>query len=260
MKIAYASDLHFEFNGFLIYKLIENINQNTDVLILAGDIQTHDKIIDDLLYIHSALPHIHIVFVTGNHEFFGGAISKVEAQLKLAFDDHPKIHYLEKSSFELDGVVFLGTTLWTGFNANEHFSQCVSEENAQRGIYDFKVVKQDDGAFQTIYCKQMYHENCSWMRNTLKEVNNKTTIAITHFPPSPELCHGSIPTGPLSNYFQTNCHAIMHPHQPDYWVYGHNHWSDEKTTGATKFMSNQPGYPDEFCNTDKLVKYFTVEV
>jgi predicted phosphohydrolase len=201
---------------------------------------------------------MHIVYVTGNHEFFGATISKVEANLKLAFDGHPKIHYLEKTTFELDGVLFLGTTLWTGFNAYNYFLQSRSEENAQFGVYDFKVIKQDNGLFQTYHCKQKYHENCAWMRSTLQEADSKITIAVTHFPPSPDLSHGRIAIDTLSNYFQTDCYGMLLSHHPDYWIYGHNHWSDEKEIGTTTFMSNQPGYPGEFCNTDSILKYFRV--
>ena len=95
MRIAYASDLHFEFTASRIPSLVELMDKDTDVLILAGDIQTHDKIVDGLLYIHNALPHIYIVYVTGNHEFFGATISKVEAKLKLALDSMLKYYTVE---------------------------------------------------------------------------------------------------------------------------------------------------------------------
>ena len=142
MKISYASDLHFEFQQIRIYRLVEEISQDTDVLILAGDIQVFDYIISDLEYISNALPDVHILYVAGNHEFYGEKITDVETSLKVAFENHPKIHYLEKSTFELNGVIFLGTTLWTGFDAYPEYEQSLSEENAMCGVADFHYIYQ----------------------------------------------------------------------------------------------------------------------
>lgn len=259
MKIAFASDLHFEFDRSRILSVIENLEPETDVLVLAGDIQVADRIIPDLEYLHNALPNLHIVYVTGNHEFYGEKIADVESALMNAFEAHPKIHYLEKEAFELNGVVFLGTTLWTGFDAYPYFEQSLSEENAIYGISDFRIIKHGLGSFLPYYCKQLHHENCEWLSKSLNEFKDNTTIVVTHFPPSPSLFHGTIPVNSMSNYFQADCRDIINQYEPDYWIYGHNHWSDEQTIGKTMCVSNQLGYPAEHCKTEALFKYILID-
>lgn len=260
MNIAYASDLHFEFQEYRILRLIELIDPSTDVLILAGDIQTSGRIILDLEYIHKELPNLDIVYVTGNHEFYGAKISDVETSLKVAFDKHPKIHYLERNTFEFNGVVFLGTTLWTGFDAYPQFQQETSEEDALHGIYDFKAISQGVGRFSPIHCKQMFQNNCQWLTKQLSEYHNQdvTTVVVTHFPPLPTLNHQHIKVSPLSNYFQANCSLIINQHKPNYWIYGHNHWSDDQQVNQTRILSNQLGYPNEFSNSQDMLKYFSI--
>lgn len=261
MKIAFASDLHFEFGEARIHHVIRQIEKDTDVLILAGDIQEFARIISDLEFISESLPNIHIVYVTGNHEFYGAKISEVELSLNVAFGAHPRVHYLEKSTFEINGVSFLGTTLWTGFDAHLQYEQSLSEENAMRGISDFMYIFDGTGRFQSHHCKNRFKENCAWLSNALEKNNNegKKSIVVTHFPPAPSLSHGQIPLGPLSNYFTADCRDIINQYQPDYWIYGHNHWSDVQQMGKTILTSNQLGYPNEYCKTDALFAYIIIE-
>jgi len=261
MKIAFASDLHFEFGESRIHHLINQIEHDTDVLILGGDIQLFDRLIIDLEFISKALPDLHIVYITGNHEFYGYRIEDVEKFLRDAFDHHPRIHYLEKKTFELNGIVFLGTTLWTGFDAYPYYEQSRSEENAMRGISDFMYIGCSTGKFQSYHCKKLFKDNCDWLSNTLENNNRegKTSIVVTHFPPSPDAFHGSIPINSLSNYFQADCREIIHQHQPAYWIYGHNHWSDRQQVGKTFVVSNQLGYPNEHCQTEAVLEYIILD-
>ena len=259
MKVAYASDLHFEFQPYRLERLIEQIEKDIDVLILAGDIQVADRIILDLEHLSNALPNLHIVYVTGNHEFYGTSISELETRLFEAFKDHKKIHYLEKSTFEINGVMFLGTTLWTGFDAYPEYEQSLSEENSMRGISDFNYIFQGSRNYNSSDCKARFKNNIQWLDDTLKAHENKTCIVVTHFPPLAITCHKQIPISSLSNYFQANCEDMVKKYSPKYWIYGHNHWSDKTNYGNTQFVSCQFGYPNENCNTQSMIAYIELE-
>lgn len=260
MKIALASDLHFEFQESRILSLIETLEKDTDIFILAGDIQVFDYLIEDLKYISNEFPNTHIVYIAGNHEFYGHDITDVQKQLIETFADHPRIHYLEKSVFELNNVVFIGTTLWTGFNAYDYYYLGLSKFNAEKGIGDFHEILYEGKAFTPNDCESLFIENRNWLSKELKKYKqqSKHTVVITHFPPSTDVQHETIPISSLSNYFQANCRDIIEQYQPNYWIYGHNHWSGEKEIGDTTLISNQLGYPNELCNTEKLLKYIQI--
>ncbi len=72
MKIHVLSDLHSEFAGFIIPKT------DADVLVLAGDIGTKLSGLEQAL----TSRQIPVVYVAGNHEYYGAAIPKLTAELR----------------------------------------------------------------------------------------------------------------------------------------------------------------------------------
>ena len=128
-----------------------------------------------------------------------------------------------------------------------------------RGVADFRYILEGLGKFQSYHCKKYYQENVQWLDDKLGKYTNKTCIVATHFPPLPLLAHKQIPISSLSNYFQANCEALILKHSPRYWVYGHNHWSDQVSFGGTQFLSCQLGYPNEYTQTQNMVEYIKME-
>ena len=90
MKIHVLSDLHMELSHFFPDQ--EALDQ-VDVVVLAGDIDTGAAglfFAEDLL---QAAPHLQIVYVAGNHEFYSHDLPKKIMQLQKR--SNPKIHFLE---------------------------------------------------------------------------------------------------------------------------------------------------------------------
>lgn len=107
------SDLHVEFHAdhgaALIGEVVSGLTP-ADVLVVAGDLadSAHLPAALDLLA-QSPAP---IVYVTGNHEFYGADRATVTAQIHAAAGQHPHLHWLDHAAIELGGVRFLGTPLW----------------------------------------------------------------------------------------------------------------------------------------------------
>ena len=114
MKLHVLSDLHLEFCPFTPPPT------DAGVVILAGDIHvsTHG-----FGWARVMFPQQEILYVAGNHEFY-----------RYDWDDHLdamraeakryRIHFLEDDAVVIDGVRFLGTTLWTDFDYfGEHMRQ-----------------------------------------------------------------------------------------------------------------------------------------
>jgi hypothetical protein len=80
-------------------------------VVLAGDIATKG------LGVKWALKHIKdkpVIYVLGNHEFYGKTYPKHIYELK-ELAENTNIHILEKDVKTVNGVNFIGTTLWTDF-------------------------------------------------------------------------------------------------------------------------------------------------
>jgi predicted phosphodiesterase len=123
--IQLLSDLHLEANpGFVAHPA-----PGADVLVLAGDIgsyQTrHDGSVmaepDWGLQRFSPLPRyagwpVPVLFVPGNHEYDALDLDAAHRQLRDTCD-RLGIVWLEREALVLDGVRFLGTTLWSDYDA-----------------------------------------------------------------------------------------------------------------------------------------------
>ncbi len=110
MKIQLTSHLHLEFSAkqYPGQHLI-TAHPEANVLVLAGDISTGTKAIDYF----RGWP-VPVVYVSGNHENYGGDIDKVEERLR-AQCAGTAIHYLERDRVDLAGIRFLGCALWTDY-------------------------------------------------------------------------------------------------------------------------------------------------
>lgn len=246
MKIAYASDVHREFHPD-IPNWLPPLPSECDVMILAGDIADSRYAIDTVMRIADALPASTILFIAGNHEFYGVSIDNQIMQFRQAFADEPRIHYLENDSITIGDVRFLGCTLWSDFNVLGKDYVRPSMKEAERYIADFQMIRDKAGSspFLPISAVQRFRESRDWMIKSLKEPTDHKTVVITHFPPCAETRHQAIPTDILTPYFQANCRGIIEKFQPDVWIYGHNHYSLDITIGKTLVTSNQLGYPEE---------------
>jgi len=101
MRIHILSDLHLEFAPFQL------VQSDADVIVLAGDIHTGAN---GFKWIRETFPKQQIIYVLGNHEFYGQKIPKLTEELK-AVAVGTNIHVLENDAIEIGDVIFLGATL-----------------------------------------------------------------------------------------------------------------------------------------------------
>ena len=105
MRLHILSDLHLEFAPFDIPKT------NADVVILAGEVHTGKN---GMRWIAENLPKVPVVYVLGNHEFYGQKTPTLIQELK-QLAKGTNISLLENDSVEIGDTEFMGATLWTDF-------------------------------------------------------------------------------------------------------------------------------------------------
>lgn len=244
MKIAYMSDLHFEFYG---NDWMPELPMTADVLVLAGDISAGRNVVPTIKRISEALPDTQVLFVAGNHEFYHVSIDNHLEILRLSFEKEEKIHFLEKDSVTINETVFLGCTLWTGMDVLGSDKIKFLIDEFRMGLSDFHHIKDRAGSekFHPVTMMQLYRESRLWLENQLITCDPRNTIVVTHFPPCAEAQNALIAEDNYAAYFKANCGDLIRKYQPKYWIYGHNHWCDRIIIGATTLVSNQGGYPDE---------------
>ena len=135
MKIWVISDLHLEFGASFDIEP----PPGTDVVVCAGDVLTKG-IAPSIKWLGDKLAgKVPVVFVAGNHEFYGGSIVDDIRAAKLE-DVYPRLHFLENGKVEIDGVLFVGGTLWSDFRIFSRDPE-VAMSYARSGMNDFKHIK-----------------------------------------------------------------------------------------------------------------------
>ena len=147
MKIAIASDVHLEF-GDLILKNEEN----ADVLILSGDICVaadfrksdpygiigkgkSERYID--FFSRCAFEFPKVLYVAGNHEHYNGDYAETFTILRNFLGHIKNLHILDKENVTIDGVTFIGGTLWTDMNAQDP----VTLSHIRGAMNDFRIIQ-----------------------------------------------------------------------------------------------------------------------
>jgi len=113
MRVQILSDLHFEFDRDGGEAFARAVPVAGDVLVLAGDLiplRVADEVRRAFDGFCSRFPHV--VFVPGNHEYYGTRPADAEAVLAGCAQALPNLHVLNPGVAAIDGTRFVGAALW----------------------------------------------------------------------------------------------------------------------------------------------------
>ena len=237
MKLNILSDLHLS-KGDLPLP-----GEGADLVILAGDIARPERAMAWASRI--ARP---VLYVAGNHEFYGGTIEGTPAELKrLAAGTNVRV--LDRDAALIDGVRFLGATLWTDFlAAGEGEAREAAMREAQRLMRDFSVVRAGDAPFTPQASAALFAEDAAWLGARLAEPHRGPTVVITHHAPSLQSIHPRFEGSALNACFVSDVERLLDARRAQLWIHGHTHDSFDYRLGATRVASNPYGYHEAEVN------------
>lgn len=259
MKILAMSDLHLEFDEGFFDRLGNPVVfdpdiSGVDVLVLAGDIHVGTSAIDFIKKCAKVVGHV--IYVLGNHEFYHHDLNNLEDNIRSGLADVPNVHLLERQSIIIDGVRFLGTTLWTDFGGGNPMLMMV----AGNRMNDYALIKNEG---RRILPRDIYDIHClsvDWLRQELEKPFDGKTVVVTHHLPDRQAVHANWrrAADDLSySYFCTDCLDLFT--KVDLWIFGHQHESIRTKVDRTLLMSNPRGYMPYALN-DGFDVYATVEL
>lgn len=241
MKIQFVSDIHCEFDQRLLRR---NHVKGSDVLILAGDVAGSPRelsnFIEKLDYYNRP-----VLVVLGNHEFYSKTWDRTIDLYRYALKDLSNIHLLENDSIEVQGIRFLGTTLWTDFFKGEHGPASEGYRESS-GLADFQSIKWSNGnALRWQDVRDRHVESLEWLKLELEKPFLGKTVVITHHAPSvlsndPTFNDSPI-VGAFCNRLDDWISGLASP--PELWIHGHCHNSSDYLIGRTRVLCNPGGYP-----------------
>ena len=234
MRLAIYSDLHLEFRDWLPPPL------HADVIVLAGDIHVGDAA---FAWARRHFPLLPVVYVAGNHEFFGANIPAALDRMRAAAAQYD-IHFLHDGCVHIQGVQFLGTTLWTDFEFYGADSGRIARSmaNARRGMRDYALIEHAPGhPLSPELTRQMHFEQRGWLAARLGQNREIPTVIVTHHLPHRLSVHPKYEHDPMNPAFVSNLEYLFRD-PVKLWVHGHTHESCDFTVGATRVVCNPRGY------------------
>lgn len=233
MKLHILSDLHTEFSDF------DPPDTDADVIVLAGDIGVGTAGVE---WAAGQYPQTTVVYVPGNHEFYEHDIGSTEAMKAAA---PANIHVLNNDVFELGGVRFLGTTLWTDFRFYGDEQARLSRQHAMDFIEDFKSIRNGERRFTPEESVLLHEKARSWLVNELRRDFAGTTVVVTHHLPASPSIAGQYRNHPLNPVFASRLEDVIEEHRPELWIHGHTHVACDYEICGTRVVCNPRGYPSE---------------
>lgn len=229
MRIQPVSDLHLE----LPQPDYELPAVGAHVRVLAGDIQNGVAGIEWAAA--QQRDGIRTIYVPGNHEFYGGDLNTGRQALRQAARENG-IDLLDGDTVVIQGVRFVGTTLWAAFEllgAPE-----AAMETAGRKMGDYRHI----GGLTPVRAREMHWAARAWLEEQLATHYTGPTVIVTHHAPHP----GSVPQQhrghPLSPAYVSDLSEIIERYQPALWLHGHVHYRMDYMVGATRIVCNPRGY------------------
>ena len=235
MRIRVLSDLHLEFGDWY------PPSAAADVVVLAGDIHKINRAVE---WIKRHFADVPVIYIAGNHEFYGSNTSGVISKIRVSVAD-TSIRFLENEETEINGTVFLGCTLWTDFN--QFGSPEDSASAAVKAMNDYRKIRVVPG-YRRISGRDTagFHRNSRrWLEEALLRNIGRDMVVVTHHAPSAQSLPPETAQEIVSAAYASCLDELVESSGARLWIHGHTHLSVDYQLGSTRVLSNQKGYPDQ---------------
>jgi len=264
MRVSLISDCHIDFADLTL--------PGGDVLILSGDIfeaksfkkeiynpemvlleheredQRPDRYYRFILEECSA-KYREVVMVMGNHEHYRFQFHKTYDHIKSQLPDN--VHLLEKESLVLDGVLFLGATLWTDMNRQDALT-IYHMQGAMNDYRQITMLNESTGDYHRLQPEKTVQEHFKTMdyfKFALSENRQRAggalpVVVVTHHSPSKLSIKPRYQKDVLMNgaYSSDLSEFILDHPEIRVWTHGHTHDTFDYMVGETRIICNPRGY------------------
>ena len=264
MRVSVISDLHIDFADLTL--------PGGDVLILSGDIfeaksfkkenynpemvlleheredQRPDRFYRFILE-ECSRKYREVIMVMGNHEHYRFQFHKTYDHIKSQLPDN--VHLLEKESIVLDGVLFLGATLWTDMNRQDALT-IYHMQGAMNDYRQITMLNESTGDYHRLQPERTVKEHLRTLEyfttalaeNRAREGGALPVVVVTHHSPSKLSIKPRYQKDVLMNgaYSSDLSEFILDHPEIRVWTHGHTHDTFDYQVGETRVICNPRGY------------------
>lgn len=220
MKIQFMSDLHLEFGRMPAPDVLG------DVLVLAGDIHVGLKAADFVNDCAESFKDVFYLF--GNHEFYHNDMMEVRTMLPKLFSDNVTV--MDNNCVQIDGINFVGSTLWANMEAGAFFA-----------MNDSQLIANGGDRLSLNDVRELFHANLKYIESKIR--SDMPNVVITHHAPSMEMVdirrYGE---NVINTAYATDIIGQFNADEIALWISGHTHACMDKAINGIRCVSNCRGY------------------
>jgi 3',5'-cyclic AMP phosphodiesterase CpdA len=259
MFIRIFSDIHLENGGKFE---ISHLDTDKDtILLLPGDLMSikrnraHEWFLNQELFDRFK----HTFAIPGNHEYYGGSIINIDDKMEEYYSKFTNVTYLQLKTRNIDGVNFIGATLWTDFNGGNPNDKW----NAASYMNDYRVIR--DGTKGDPYKKRLttdrveiiHKQHLKFIKECLYNFEGQKNVVMTHHAPSINSIHPYYrENSNVNTAYYSALDDLFYDYDIALWAHGHSHQAVVYENYKTIVVCNPVGYTGEYtsCNPVSLLE------
>lgn len=249
MRIWYFSDWHLEHHQVPERMVTENGFPDADVCVVPGDMHRGDLEVAFLgEVVSSRMP---VVMTAGNHSFYGQSMPDMRRAMATEAQRFPDLHLLDPGCVEIDGVRFVGGTMWTDYALLGDAMRPLAMREAALSLNDHRTILNgpaddvDARPWSPADALAEHEKEIAFVEDSLSMPFSGPTVVVSHHGPHPNSVHERF-RGPayarLNAAFVSDLSRIIEKHAPALWIHGHIHDSVDYRVGETRICANPRGY------------------
>jgi predicted phosphodiesterase len=229
-----------------------------DIVLLAGNIA------DGRTALHWALDHFHgvpVIYVMGNIEYENASRPNlVESLFVLQKELLPEkglppgyhVRFYDEDAIEIQGVCFLGCTLWTDYRLLGPAQAEAAMRYASSNVAEFqRRIRCDaiagppgrDGYVTPNIAAATHRRSRAWLLRMLNDISADKIVILTHHAPSAQSLGGRKPELADASVASAMEHIVAESGAA-LWVHGHSHQAADYRIAGTRVVCNPRGYPN----------------
>jgi hypothetical protein len=255
VKIQLMSDLHLE--GHPHYR--PRVAADAELLVLAGDIGSYQRgsqLQDRDFGLARFSPKlgawpVPVLYVPGNHEYDNLDFDETHQRLRETCE-RLGITWLEREQLVLGDLRFVGTTLWSDFDAltrrpgepEPTLQEALKLRAKGFRAANFYVQKAAAMRNGTMMLAEGWREQAlvceAWLRDALARPFDGTTVVVTHFAPSLRSHDPRYGVNAATAGFCNSLEDLLPRAQ--FWLHGHLHCPNDYVEQGCRVLANPLGY------------------
>jgi Icc-related predicted phosphoesterase len=207
---------------------------DADIAIVAGD--HSPNLVSSVVALSDLAEKMPVIYVPGNRDYYGTSFDKAN-ELALKAAEKNGVRLLINDTYDINGVRFIGSTLWTDFQLDGSER---AEELVQANFLADNVMIANWSPSRQL---EEHKKARSFIGSKLAEPFSGTKIVVTHHTPHRNSVHSRYDGSPHNACFTTDLSSLLDGFSaPDLWVHGAVHSNHDYVVGNSRVICNSRGY------------------